>query len=63
MLVLIWSYRVKGEWIYACKYRLIATKQKGEEEDEELDHLNFKGDGFAEETREKARSTNATWWG
>lgn len=54
---------MKGEWIYACKYRLIATKQKGEEEDEELDHLNLKGDGFAEETREKARSTNATWWG
>lgn len=43
------TYRVKGEWVYTCRYRLVVTRQNGEEAEGEQDHLNMKGNDFGEE--------------
>lgn len=44
------TYRVKGEWIYTWWYKLVSTRQNGEEAEEEQGHLNIKGSDFGKET-------------
>lgn len=58
------TYRVKDEWIYTRRYKLVSTRQNGEEAEEEQDHLNIKGDDFGEKTgHNRSESHNAMWIG
>lgn len=56
------TYRVKGEWIYTWRYRVVATRQNGEEAEEEQDHLNVKGKEFGEETGHNRSEAHSARW-